>query len=150
FEIKAGKRTGTYSFGTGFVVYNEYVVTNNHVTDDSEFTKDGGTSERVVVDGSTKNLRPAQLVWASAELDLAVLKVPGLTRPTLTLSSTQTPLEYPDKASVVWAIGFPGIADRSITSETAFTHSTVTQGVVGKVVMGRAGQRDKVRPVIQH
>lgn len=149
FEVKNGKRTGTYSFGTGFVVDNEYVVTNHHVTDDSEFTKDGGASERVVVDGSTKNLRAAQLVWHAAELDLAVLKVPGLTRPTLKLSSAP-PLDYPDKAASVWAIGFPGIADRSISSETAFVHSTVTQGIVGKVVMGRAGQKDKVRPIIQH
>ena len=149
FEIKNGKRTGTYSFGTGFVVDNEYVVTNHHVTDDSSFTKDGGSSERVVVDGSTKNLRAAQLVWHAPELDLAVLKVPGLTRPTLTLAGGP-PLDYPDKAAPVWAIGFPGIADRSITSETAFAHSTVTQGIVGKVVMGRAGQRDKVRPIIQH
>jgi len=149
WEVKNGKRTGTYGFGTGFVVDNEYVVTNHHVTDDSDYTKDGGTVERVVVDGSTKNQRPAQLVWQSAELDLAVLKVPGLTRPTLTLSSA-VPLDYPDKAAVVWAIGFPGLADRSINSETAFVHSTVTQGVVGKVVMGRAGQKDKVRPIIQH
>ena len=149
FEIKNGKRTGTYSFGTGFVVDREYVVTNHHVTDDSSFTKDGGTSERVVVDGSTKNLRPAQLVWHAPDLDLAVLKVPGLARPTLTLSSA-TPLDYPDKAAAVWAIGFPGIADRSISSETAFVHSTVTQGIVGKVVMGRAGQKDRVRPIIQH
>ena len=149
FEIKNGKRTGTYSFGTGFVVDNEYVVTNHHVTDDSSFTKDGGSSERVVVDGSTKNLRAAQLVWHAAELDLAVLRVPGLTRPTLMISGAP-PLDYPDKAAPVWAIGFPGLADRSITSETAFTHSTVTQGIVGKVVMGRASQRDKVRPIIQH
>jgi hypothetical protein len=149
FEIKNGKRTGTYSFGTGFVVDSEYVVTNHHVTDDTGFTKDGGSSERVVVDGSVKNLRAAQLVWQSAELDLAVLKVPGLARPTLSLSSA-VPLDYPDKAAPVWAIGFPGIADRSISSETAFTHSTVTQGIVGKVVMGRAGQNDKVRPIIQH
>jgi hypothetical protein len=148
FQIKDGKRAG-YSFGTGFVVDNEYVVTNHHVTDDSAYTKNGGTSERVVVDGSTKNLRAAQLVWHSPELDLAVLRVPGLTRPTLTLSSA-VPLDYPDKAAAVWAIGFPGIADRSISSETAFAHSTVTQGVVGKVVLGRAGQRDRVRPVIQH
>jgi pSer/pThr/pTyr-binding forkhead associated (FHA) protein len=149
FEIKGGKRSGTYSFGTGFVVDNEYVVTNHHVVDDSEFTKDGGSSERVVVDGSTKNLRPAQLVWEAADLDLAVLRVPGLQRPPLTLSSASA-LDYPGKAEVVWAIGFPGIADRSISSETAFVHSTVTQGVVGKVVIGRAGQRDKMRPVIQH
>lgn len=149
FEIKNGKRTGTYSFGTGFVVDNEYVVTNHHVTDDSSFTKDGGSSERVVVDGSTKNLRAAQLVWHAAEYDLAVLRVPGLTRPILSISGAP-PLDYPDKAAAVWAIGFPGIADRSINSETAFVNSTVTQGIVGKIVMGRAGQQDKVRPVIQH
>jgi hypothetical protein len=148
-EVKAGKRTGQYITGTGFVVAEEYVVTNEHVVDDSDFTKDGAQSERVVVDGSTKNLRPAQLVWSSTELDLAVIKVPGLKRPSLTLSSA-APLQYPGKGEQVWAIGFPGIADRSIRSDTAFAHSTVTQGVVGKVVEGRAGQKDKVRPVIQH
>lgn len=149
YEIKNGRRTGTYGSGTGFVVDNEYVVTNDHVTDDSDFRKDGASSERVVVDGSRQNMRPAQLVWAAPELDLAVLKVPGLTRPALTLSSAP-PAERPDKGEAVWAIGFPGIADRSIQSDDAFLNSTVTQGVVGKVVQGRAGQRDKVRPVIQH
>lgn len=148
-EVKAGKRTGQYITGTGFVVADEYVVTNEHVVDDSDFTKDGGQSERVVVDGSTKNLRPAQLVWSAPELDLAVVRVPGLKRPPLTLSGA-TPLQYPGKGEQVWAIGFPGIADRSIKSDTAFSHSTVTQGVVGKIVEGRAGGRDKVRPVIQH
>lgn len=148
-ELKNGQRTNQYITGTGFVVADEYVVTNEHVVDDSDFTKGGATSERVIVDGSLKKLLPAQLVWSSAELDLAVLKVPGLKRPVLTLSSA-VPLQYPGKAAAVWAIGFPGLADRSIKSDTAFTHSTVTQGVVGKVVEGRAGQRDKVRPVIQH
>ncbi|MCW5772333.1 MAG: trypsin-like peptidase domain-containing protein [Rhodospirillaceae bacterium] len=149
FEIKNGKRTGTYSFGTGFVVAPEYVVTNEHVTDDSDFRKNGGSSERVVVDGSKKNLRPAQLVWSSPELDLAVVRVPGLARPPLTLSSAP-PYDYPGKGDAVWALGFPGIADRSIQSEQAFVTSTLTQGVVGKVVEGRAGGRDKARPVIQH
>src|SRR5688572_8351055 len=148
-EVKAGKRTGQYITGTGFVVADEYVVTNEHVVDDSDFTKDGGQSERVVVDGSTKNLRAAQLVWSAPELDLAVVRVPGLKRPALTLSSA-VPLQYPGKGEQVWAIGFPGIADRSIKSDTAFSHSTVTQGVVGKIVEGRAGQKDRVRPVIQH
>ncbi len=148
-EVKQGRRTGQYITGTGFVVADEYVVTNEHVVDDSEFTKDGAQSERVVVDGSTKNLRSAQLLWSSDELDLAVIKVPGLKRPPLTLASAP-PLQYPGKGEQVWAIGFPGIADRSIKSDTAFAHSTVTQGVVGKVVEGRAGQKDKVRPVIQH
>ena len=149
FEIKNGQRTGTYAFGTGFVVAPEYVVTNNHVVDDSPFRKKGNTSERVVVDGSKRNLRPAKLVWASADLDLAVVRVPGLTRPALTLSGLP-PFEYPGKGDKVWAIGFPGLADRSIQSEQAFVTSTLTQGVVGKVVEGRAGNHDKPRPVIQH
>lgn len=149
FEVKNGRRTGTYSFGTGFVVDGEYVVTNEHVVDDSEFRKNGGTSERVVVDGSKQNLRPAQLIWSAPELDLAVVRVPGLKRPPLPLSSAP-PYDYPDKGAAVWALGFPGLADRSIQSEQAFVTSTLTQGVVGKVVEGRAGNKDKARPVIQH
>ena len=49
WEVKNGKRTGTYGSGTGFVVADEYVVTNEHVTDDSDYRKDGATAERVVV-----------------------------------------------------------------------------------------------------
>lgn len=149
WEVKNGRRTNTYSSGTGFVVADEYVVTNEHVTDDSDFRRDGTTAERVIIDGSRQNQRPAQLIWASAELDLAVLRVPGLKRPPLTLSSAPY-ADRPDKGAAVWAIGFPGLADRSLQSDEAFLNSTVTQGVVGKVVQGRASQKDRVRPVIQH
>jgi len=149
WEVKNGRRSGTYGSGTGFVVADEYVVTNDHVTDDSDFRKDGATAERVVIDGSRQNQRAAQLIWASPELDLAVLRVPGLKRPPLTLSSAPY-ADRPDKGESVWAIGFPGLADRSLQSDEAFLNSTVTQGVVGKVVQGRAGQKDRVRPVIQH
>ena len=78
-EVKNGRRTGQYSSGTGFVVADGYVVTNEHVTDDSDYRKDGATAERVVVDGSRANQRPAQLVWSAPELDLAVLR--GCRRP---------------------------------------------------------------------
>jgi hypothetical protein len=149
FEVKNGRRTGTTYSGTGFVVDDEYVLTNEHVVDDSDFTKSGAAAEHVVVDGSRQNLRKAKVVWSSPELDLAVVRVPGLRRPTLALSSLP-PADYPPKGAAVWAIGFPSIADRSIQSEEAFVNSTLTQGVVSKVVQGRASARDKMRPVIQH
>jgi len=149
FEIKNGRRTGNWAFGTGFVVDDEYVVTNEHVVDDSDFKKDGASAEHVVVDGSKQNMRKAEVVWSSIELDLAVIRVRGLKRSPLALT-TLPPADYPGKGGLVWAIGFPAIADRSIQSEEAFVNSTVTQGVVSKVVQGRASGRDKMRPVIQH
>lgn len=149
FEIKNGRRTNNYAFGTGFVVDDEYVVTNEHVVDDSDFKKDGASAEHVVVDGSKQNMRKAEVVWSSTELDLAVIRVRGLKRPPLSLT-TLPPADYPGKGGLVWAIGFPSIADRSIQSEEAFVNSTVTQGVVSKVVQGRASGRDKLRFVIQH
>jgi len=151
FEIKDGKRQNNYWIGTGFVVDGEYMVTNNHVIDDSAIKKRGNTAEYVVVDGSTKNLRPAQLIWAAAELDLAVIKVPGLKRPSVRLSSA-TMTQYPNKAEIVWAIGFPGMADTWLKGEEGYVSSTVTKGVVSKVVNGRSAGSDneKVRPIIQH
>lgn len=150
WEIKDGKRTGTYGFGTGFVVDREYVVTNNHVIDDSSFKAKGNTSELTVVDGSAKSIRAGQLIWASPELDLAVVKVPGLTRPTLTLAGAPS-AGYPSKGEIVWAIGFPGLADRWLKSEEGLLSSTVTRGVVSKVVLGKqANGDDKTRPVVQH
>jgi hypothetical protein len=148
-EVKNGRRTGNGATGTGFVIADEYVVTNEHVVDDSDLRKGGAGVEYAVVDGSKQNLRKAELVWSSPELDLAVLRVPGLKRPPLKLSGL-APADYPGKGAAVWAIGFPALADRSIQSDEAYASSTVTQGVVSKVVQGRAGSRDKNRPVIQH
>lgn len=151
FEIRDGKRQNSYGIGTGFVIAPEYLLTNHHVIDDSEYKKRNGRSEYAIVDGSIKTIRKAELVWSAPELDLAVIRVPGLTRPALTLSSAPM-TQYPGRAEIVWAIGFPGVVDATLKSdEGAYAQSTVTKGVVAKIAMGSMeGGDDKTRPVVQH
>jgi S1-C subfamily serine protease len=151
FEMRDGKRQDMYWIGTGFVIDRDYVLTNNHVIDSSSIRKRGGTPDYYVVDGSVKNYRQAQLIWAAPELDLAVIRVPGLSRPAVTISSGSM-TEYPDKAHIVWAIGYPGIvADALKSDEGRDAESTITKGVVSKITIGSMdGGQDKKRPVIQH
>jgi S1-C subfamily serine protease len=151
FEIRDGKRQNSYGIGTGFVIAPEYLLTNHHVIDDAEYKKRNGRSEYAIVDGSIKNIRKAELVWSAPELDLAVIRVPGLTRPSLALSSAPM-TQYPGRAEIVWAIGFPGVVDATLKSDDgAYAQSTVTKGVVAKIAMGSMeGGDDKARPVVQH
>ncbi|MGH7006481.1 MAG: S1C family serine protease, partial [Alphaproteobacteria bacterium] len=135
--------------GTGFVVDNEYVATNYHVIHvEATVAQNPGSSEFIAVRelGSKQNLR-AQIIWKSKELDLAVLKVPGLKREPLMLAGA-TAMDFPPKGAKVYALGYPGISDQALQSEEALSISTLTQGVVGKTV--RAGVGGTVRPVIQH
>lgn len=140
--------------GTGFVVDGEYVVTNDHVISMKDpntkrpIPVTGNIRRRIVVpDGSFKNLREAELIWNAPELDLAVIKVPGLNRPKVKLSGVEF-TAHPKKGDNVVAIGYPGASDTVLRSQTAALESTFTSGVVGKVV--EAGIGGRVRPIIQH
>jgi hypothetical protein len=140
--------------GTGFVVAPDTVATNAHVVDDSELKKAGATSSIIVVpDGDLKNLKQGKVLWRSDELDLAVVNFAGLNRPVITLHAG-TPLDYPPKGEKVYAVGFPGIADKLIREENQISLvSTVTQGVVGKIVVGVSAVEKfgtKSRPIVQH
>jgi hypothetical protein len=142
--------------GTGFVIDREHVATNYHVIhiEDQLAKVPGGQEFITVVEPGPKpgktwwreGLR-AQVIWKSKDLDLAVLKVPGLRRDALTLANV-TAADYPPKGAKVFAIGYPGISDQALKSEEGFTTSTLTSGVVGKTV--RAAVGGTVRPVIQH
>ncbi len=135
--------------GTGFVIDREHVATNYHVVHiEEQLAKVEGGKEYIAVrePGSKQNVR-ATVIWKSKELDLAVLKVPGLKREPLTLSSA-TAMDYPPKGAKVFALGYPGISDQALQSEEGFVTSTLTSGVVGKTV--RAGVGGTTRPVIQH
>lgn len=140
--------------GTGFVVAPDMVATNAHVVDDDELKKAGATSSIIVLpDGSLKNLKQGKLVWRSDELDLAIVNFPGLNRPVIAVHAG-TPLDYPPKGEKVFAVGFPGIADKLIREESQISVvSTVTQGVVGKIVVGVSAVEKfgtKSRPIVQH
>lgn len=94
--------------GSGFVLNVEgHVVTNHHVIE-------GANSFVVLPDGfkgSAKNTltRPnAKLIWSSADLDLAILK---LELGEFTLVPVTLTTVLPERGDDVLAVGFPGIAD---------------------------------------
>ena len=121
-----------YGTGTGFIVNDAgLVATNHHVVD-------GGERFSVLISGSQEPVE-AQVLWKDPGLDLALLRAPGLGGEPLGLSTA--PLE---KGGEVFALGFPGLADRLGEAMDA----TVTQGVIGRLFRGSwdASQID----IIQH
>ena len=138
------------STGTGFVIAPGYVATNDHVV-----RLPGNCTRRVVVpEGTWKNLLKARVVWQSRELDLAIIHVPQLDRPTVTLSDLGS-ASSPGKGERVAAIGFPTVSDKMLQAKTtgnrAHLVSTYTQGSVSKVVIGTVPNTGSIeRPMIQH
>ena len=120
--------------GTGFVINDDgYVATNHHVIK-------GGLRLYVNPDGSTVSLvtavrQPnAKLIWASSELDLAILKVND--------PDTFTPVTFakilPRKGESVFAVGYPGAADQNNIkgSRDMTSDATVTDGVLSRSYLG--------------
>lgn len=119
--------------GTGFVVSETgLVVTNHHVISDA-------TAIVVLVSSSTRQY-PARVLASSQELDLALLEVPQLQAPVLPIA-TRSPRLGED----VWAIGFPGIADRSAPVNLP----TPTKGILSRSFSGSWGSTRRLE-IIQH
>lgn len=120
-------------FGSGFALNAQgHIVTNQHVVAGSlgVLARQGGRSA------------PAEVVWSSKRLDLAVLRVragglPGL-RPLPLAVATPAPL-----LDVV-AVGFPGAAN----AVTAASAPSYNEGNVGRVVTGTWGSG--ALRIIQH
>ena len=140
--FEADKPKGT---GTGFVVgAGGIVATNDHVA---------RAGERLLVlskqaDGKFKAY-PATVTWSSSDYDLALLKVPGLESAALTLAE---PL--PGKGSQVNAIGYPGIADSREDFQDRrlnnLSESTLTQGIIGRIIVKSLSVEGKKQTVLQH
>jgi hypothetical protein len=143
-------KTAPIGSGSGFVINDEGIVaTNNHVVDPRGLPKGVKLAAIVVPDGGFEEnqLRRAEVLWASPEVDLALIKVDGLKRPPVVIS-TLGPDVAPEQGDDVYAVGFPGAADAGGTS--GLIKSTLTSGVVGKLLVGRADPKEKDRPIIQH
>jgi len=147
--LKRGKSGGFGPHGSGFVINDQgYVITNQHVVRPPKvpagvrhmglFVPDGGWAE--------DKLRRVIVIWESRELDLAIIRVEGLKRPSATFSALEHKTS-PKKGDKVFAVGFPGAADASPGGALS---STLTSGIVGKVFIGRGGRDQMDRPIIQH
>ncbi len=145
--VKDGKMRPA-GHGSGFVVNGEgYVITNNHVVSpDRSKLPPGVELQFRIPDGSFKRLLPVQVVATYPKLDLAIIKVQGLSRPPAMLSAAAHE-ETPQVGDRVFAVGYPGAADAGTASAI---RSTLTSGIVGKTFMGRGGREQTDRPVIQH
>jgi len=149
---RGGQRVAVGS-GTGFVIAPEYVATANHVVtfgnEASDAAASGATVSVTVREPGAVADRASNVVWSSRELDLAVIRVPGMTRRALKLTRA-SPLDYPPKGAEIWALGYPSMADVIMPSEVERASATLTRGVVGRIGMGGADNVARARPVIQH
>jgi len=116
--------------GSGFVVSRDgHIATNLHVVD--PFFQGDWTIYVVESGVSPDQRRPATLVKAFPDEDLAVLKVDALQRPPAPLS--QADANRPAKGGTVFAIGFPEAGGRLGTAlGTSFTVGTVSRLFTGR------------------
>ena len=129
--------------GTGFMINRDgYVATNFHVIEDHLesqwriFVADHGAEKA--------DRRPAQLVEAFPGEDLAILRVAGLKRPSVTFADL--PKNGPSKGVKVFAIGFPVVGDRLGPVDDA----SFVSGAVSRVFSGPWTEDAPAIQIIQH
>ena len=133
--VRVESRTSEgYGTGTGFVVNDDgIVITNHHVVD-------GGQEFYVYPSGTTSSW-PAEVIQEFQNYDLAILRVQGLGRQALSLSTALV-----EKTDSVWAVGFPGIADVLGEADEA----SWTNGNVSRVFSGSWSNSREHIALIQH
>ncbi len=120
------------SAGTGFAINDQgHIATNVHVIADAHAIQ--------AIPTNANALHDVEVIATSPELDLAIAYIPDLTLPPLTLS-----LASATKGQKVWAIGYPGGADRNKLAHDP----TVQDGVIGRIFSG-AWHTQQLR-IIQH
>ncbi len=125
------------ALGTGFIVADGIVVTNHHVIE-------GGRRVKVVQkQGAAIDKHEGEVLWSSPEVDLAIIKSSAVHGIPVRISTG-----IPQKGADVLAIGFPAAADIINTREIA--ESTITKGVVGRMVSAKLLANGAYIDVLQH
>ena len=118
-QSTGGEILGT---GSGFFVDERHVVTNHHVVAGGELPPNPLISI-VLADG--RDWLPVSVRWTDEALDLAVLEAPtAQNRSSLALRLTE-----PARSVDVYAVGYPGSADRASGD---VLQSTLTDGILSK------------------
>jgi hypothetical protein len=129
-----------YGLGSGFVVAKDTVATNHHVIEG------GGRIIILSKDANGKIQRhKASIILDSPRYDLALLKVDGLNLKPISLSE-----KLPVKGSQAVTIGYPAIADNLDQSKDSIGESTITQGIVGRVIVSSWDGGSDTFNLIQH
>ena len=118
-QSTGGEILGTAS---GFFVDQRHVVTNHHVVAGGELPPNPLISI-VLADG--RDWLPVSVRWTDEGLDLAVLEAP----PAKDRSSLALRLTEPARGVDVYAVGYPGSADRASGD---VLQSTLTDGILSK------------------
>ncbi|MCW5774437.1 MAG: trypsin-like peptidase domain-containing protein [Rhodospirillaceae bacterium] len=152
--VQRDGKTMSAGHGTGFVVSRDYIATNNHVAAPDTLIKAKTPYKLYVINPQLSGFMEAEILWTSAELDLAVIHVKNLPLEPLELSS-RTPFDYPGKSQQIFAVGYPAVFDRVVSvkdqkdRDAIMRQATVTRGVVGRTV-NASMSADRARPIIQH
>ena len=118
-QSTGGEILGT---GSGFFVDERHVVTNHHVVAGGELPPNPLIS--IVLAGG-RDWLPVSVRWTDEALDLAVLEAPtAQDRSSLALRLTE-----PARGVDVYAVGYPGSADRASGD---VLQSTLTDGILSK------------------
>lgn len=129
-----------YGLGSGFVVAKDTVATNHHVIEG------GGKILILSKDANGRIQRhKASIILDSPKYDLALLKVDGLNLKPISLSD-----KLPIKGSQAVTIGYPAIADNLDQSKDSIGESTITQGIVGRVIVSSWDGGSDTFNLIQH
>ena len=123
------------STGTGFVINDQgYIATNVHVIDGGNLIKAIPTNSNTLYD--------VNVIARSEQLDLAIIQARSINLPPIKLS--QAGLET---GQAVWAIGYPGGADR----EKPAHNPTLDKGYISSISLDTwgPGHTQKFR-MIQH
>ncbi|MBS1830969.1 MAG: trypsin-like peptidase domain-containing protein [Acidobacteria bacterium] len=135
------------SHGSGYLVSDRHVVTNNHVCCRTE--RDGYpiSSTELSVHTSRNAYAGARVLWSSPAKDLAVLELEKpLDKPAVLLAA---PDNIKD-GSRVWAVGFPGAAESQAASAESNFIPVVTHGIIGKFVEKSLGPGSPLIHAIDH
>ena len=125
-DTKLGMGSGFIATGDGHVITNQHVIRGSHTFS-------------VILNGTKTELR-ARIVAQSRALDLAILKVDGAIGSPLTISAI-----VPNAGEEVWALGFPGNADRLAEQ----VRPTITKGILSNVFYGSWHNNNQLQ-LIQH
>jgi hypothetical protein len=125
------------SSGSGFIVANGIVATNHHVIEEAHSLK------VLRKNGDSFDEYEGSVSWKSPQIDLALIKAPSLTGQSVRIATIA-----PTKAQEVIAFGFPGVADDIATEN--FAESTITKGVIGRLVKARFIENASKLNLIQH